>query len=227
MSSESSADRRSIFGPFKVEVDFTNRQIMRVVWASLAYTVFATFLLGVFYTYVLNPAPVLEYDSPPSLFSFPSDFANQWSASGDLRAAVQVWIAGTLGMTALFAIATGVVLSRKIAGPLHRVKSDLRRMKEEGRTFDITLRDGDELMDMVALLNETLSTFGGAQAPSSSDASTRGARELADEDRMSNVAALRAHLATMPGESSSQADREAWSSRMTELLDKTEASLRS
>ncbi len=86
-SSQDGVDRRSIFGPFKVEVDFTNRQIIRVVCASMAYAAFATFLLGVFYTYVLKPAPILEYNSPPSLFSFPSDFANQRSGSGELRTA--------------------------------------------------------------------------------------------------------------------------------------------
>ncbi len=224
MSSENSADRRSIFGPFKVEVDFTNRQIMRVVCASMVYTAFATFLLGVFYTYVLNPAPVLEYNSPPSLLSFPSDFANQWSGSGDLRTAIQIWIAGTLGMTTLFAIATGVVLSRKIAGPLHRLKSDLGRMKSEGRVFDITLRDGDELMDLAGLLNETLVSVSGTGAPAG--ATSQGARELVDEDRMAGLSAVRTHLATLPLADAAQADRDAWSTRMDELLDKAEASIR-
>lgn len=218
MEDQGSIDRRSFFGSFKVEEDFTNRQIMRVVCAAVLYMVFATFLLGVFYTYVMNPAPNLVYSEPPSLFSFPQDFLNQWRGTAEIRSAIQIWIAGTLGMTMMFAIATGVVLSRKLAGPIHRLKSDLTRMKDGAHVFAITLRDNDELRDLAQLVNETLLAI----EQRSQGHNAAAGDDLQVEQTMSDLTAIRTHLDSLPGETVAGAALDAWSSRMRDLVEKAE-----
>lgn len=213
------ANRRSILNSFRVEEDFTNRQIVRVICGASVYVVFVTFLLCVFYTYILGPLLNPAQAGTPSLLSFPEDFRNQWRASAELRGALHVWIAGTLGMTALFALATGLELSRKLAGPIHRLKCDLKRMEAGEEVFEITLRDNDELRDLAAILNQTLMTIENRHVRRCSGTSD----SLAADERMAGLSALRAHLeALSSGPDASRALSE-WATRMRDLIDKVES----
>ncbi len=216
------ANRRSILNAFRVEEDFTNRQILRIVGAASIYVVFATFLLCVFYTYILNPAlyPGQALLERPTLLSFPRDFQNLWSSSGELRGALQIWLTGTVGMTALFALATGLEMSRKLTGPIHRLKSDLNKMKDGADVFTIILRDTDELRDVTAILNETLVAIENRHVDRCGGASQN---LVSDEQRMAGLAALRAHLETLPTDSEPSAGLSEWATCMRDLLDKAES----
>jgi hypothetical protein len=216
-------NRRSILNAFRVEEDFTNRQILRIVAAASLYVLFATFLLCVFYTYILNPAinPGQVLLADPSLLSFPRDFRNLWNASDELRGALQIWMTGTLGMTVMFALATGLEMSRKLTGPIHRLKSDLIKMRDGSDVFKITLRDTDELRDVTAILNETLMTLETRHVERCGGASQS---LMTDEDRMADLAAMRTHLDTLAADSEAPDDLTEWTTRMRDLLDKAESS---
>jgi methyl-accepting chemotaxis protein len=190
-----------------------------VVCGASLYVVFATLFFCVFYTYILGPLLNPAQAGTPSLLSFPEDFRNQWRASAELRGALHVWIAGTLGMTAMFALATGLELSRKLAGPIHRLKCDLKRMEAGEEVFEITLRDNDELRDVAAILNQTLRAIEDRHVQRCSGTSDN----LAADERMAGLSALRAHLdALSTGPDSSGALTE-WATRMRDLIDKAES----
>ncbi len=212
---EKIANRRSVLNSFRIEEDFTNRQILRVVCAASLYVAFVTLLLCVFYTYVLNPTQI----GKPSLLSFPADFRSQWHGSAALRGALQIWIIGMLGMTATFAIATGLVLIKKLAGPIHRLKSDLRRMRDGADVFAITLRDRDELQDVAEVLNETLVAIETRHGERCSGLES----ELRADERSSSLSAMRGHLASLPSDPASSGDLNAWATRMQDLIDKAES----
>lgn len=215
-------NRRSILNAFRVEEDFTNRQILRIVAAASLYVVFATFLLCVFYTYILNPAinPGQGLLEQPSLLSFPRDFRNLWNASDELRGALQIWITGTMGMTVMFALATGLEMSRKLTGPIHRLKADLNKMKDGADVFTITLRDTDELRDVTAILNDTLKMLETRHVERCGGASQN---LVADEERMASLSAMRAHLDTLSSDPDSSGVTTEWTERMRDLLDKAES----
>ena len=220
--SDAVANRRSVLNSFRIEEDFTNRQIYRVVCAASIYMVFVTFLLCVFYTYILNPAQI----GKPSLLSFPGDFSEQWQASEQLRGALKVWVVGVMGMTATFAVATGLVLSRKLAGPIHRLKTDLSRMRDGDEVFEITLRDGDELQDVTEILNETLVAI----ANRGSGIRTEGTEDLAAQERVARLVAMRSHLdelSNATNASDGSGTITTWAARMHDLIDKAEAAGRS
>lgn len=219
---EQFSNRRSILNSFRVEEDFTNRQILRIVAAACLYVVFATFLLCVFYTYILNPAlnPGQSLLEKPSLLSFPRDFKNLWNASQELRGALQIWITGTMGMTAMFALATGLEMSRKLTGPIHRLKCDLNKMKDGSEVFTITLRDTDELRDVTAILNDTLQAIENRHVERCGGASQN---LVSDEERMAGLSALRAHLDRLPTHLDPSDALTQWATHMQDLLDKTES----
>ncbi len=209
-------NRRSALKSLRVEEEFTNRQLLRVLGAASIYIFFATFLFCVFYVYVLNPAQI----GKPSLLSFTEDLRTQWVASAELRGALQIWIATMVGMTACFAVGTGLVLSKKLAGPIHRLKTDLSRMRDGADIFPITLRDGDELQDLTDILNETLCAVDNRSGGRGSAAR----EQLVDEGRLAAIASLQAHLEVLPGTEDHGSALHDWSLRMQDLISKIEAS---
>ncbi len=215
------ANRRSLLSVLRVEEEFTNRQVYRVACSAAIYLTCATFLLCVFYTYILNPTLNPGELGKPSLLSFPQDFRNQWHASADMRAALQIWFAGTLGMTAMFAIATGLVLSRKLAGPIYRLKTDMNKMKDGQDVFEIILRDGDELSDMTRILNETLATIENRHVERCGGGHSA---DLANDERMADLHAMRTHLDTLTTGPDHPEALTQWAARMRDLIDKAEPS---
>lgn len=222
--SNSSENRRSFLNSFRVEEDFTNRQIVRVVCAALVYMVFATFMLCLFFTYNVNPTlnPSIETAQlgKPSLLSFPQDFQNQWAASEQLRGAVKVWITGTLGMTAIFAVAVGLVLSRKLAGPIYHLKKDLLRMQNGEAVFPIILRDGDELRDVADVLNETLAAIESRHVEQCASGTTG---QMVSEETIANIAAMKAQLRSLPSLVEPSEQLTSWAAQMSDMLDKAES----
>jgi len=138
-----------------VEEEFTTRQILRVIGFAGVYMCLATVLVCLFYLYVLHPSPV----GASSPFAVAADLAVRWDASPELRGAVGIWLLGMVAMSGLFAIATGVVFSRRLAGPLHRLKSDLAAIAAGGELRPISLREGDELQDLAEVTNAALSSL--------------------------------------------------------------------
>lgn len=208
--------RRSFWNSIRIEEEFTNRQIFRILAAASIYIVCATFLLCVFYVYVLHPSGI----GKPSLLNFASDFRARWTASPELGSALRVWLVSMGGMSALFALATGLVVSKKLAGPIYRIKMELAKMTASGEAKPITLRENDELVDVADAINraiERLTT--GANAELASRPSYEG------DEHAAGFATLRQHLAEFESLRQTPIDAEAlasWATRMNDLLDKAD-----
>ncbi len=208
--------RRSFWNSIRVEQDFTNRQILRVFAAASIYIVCATFLLCVFYVYVLHPSSF----GKPSLLNFVGDFQARWNASPELGSALRVWLVSMGGMSALFAVATGMVVSRKLAGPIYRIKTDLKQVAETGEVKRIILRKGGELHDVVDAINTAMDTLATGSVVDSQ------AHAGFDKETMAaHVGSLRAQVAQLGEIKQAAMDPESlerWATRMNDLLDKAD-----
>jgi hypothetical protein len=208
-----SKTRRSFWNSIRVEEEFTNRQIYRVFTAASIYIVCATFLLCVFYVYVLHPSGI----GKPSLLNFVADFRARWQSSPELGSALRVWLVSMGGMSALFAIATGMVVSKKLAGPIYRLKTDLTKMAETGEVKPIVLRENDELMDVADAVNAAL-----AKLSMGSSTATEGRAGFDNEQLAAHVATMRAHVKRLDEVKQDADGLEGWATRMSDLLDKAD-----
>lgn len=76
-----------------------------------------------------------------------------------LDEAVEV-IAFTVTLLVMMISVTGyyaLIAAHRIAGPVYRIKEDLKKMVAEDRVFTIKTRSGDSLDTLVATLNDALS----------------------------------------------------------------------
>jgi methyl-accepting chemotaxis protein len=79
-------------------------------------------------------------------------------------------------------LSVGVVVTFRIAGPLHRFESFLKAVARGEKPPDCRIRRGDELQDLCKLLNEATAPLRRADAPATTLESTR-----ADADRDANA----------------------------------------
>jgi len=88
------------------------------------------------------------------------------------------------GSAALLLPATlyvGVLATRRIVGPIYRFEMYLKQVLEEGNREECRIREGDEFMDLCALINRATATLRKSQAgaPSETEASRTGPRAAA------------------------------------------------
>ncbi|MDD5688567.1 MAG: hypothetical protein PHE88_12130 [Elusimicrobia bacterium] len=70
---------------------------------------------------------------------------------------IHLWLIINGLVYALFIGVISIYMSHKIAGPIFKIKKDLREIIDTGNTNkQIFIRKGDELNDLVALINELL-----------------------------------------------------------------------
>ncbi len=62
----------------------------------------------------------------------------------------------SLALLAPFVFALGLRYSHRIAGPVHRMEETLRRVVGSGEFESLRLREGDELQELAALLDQAL-----------------------------------------------------------------------
>jgi methyl-accepting chemotaxis protein len=214
------ANRRSIWNSLRVEEDFTTRQIVRVIGFAGIYTGLATGLVCVFYLYVLNPAPV----GVSSVAALVGDIGVRWQGAPELRGALGIWLLGMVGMSGLFAMATGIVFSRRLAGPLHHLKRDLTRIAEGGEVRPIQLREGDEMQDLADVIHAALLSVQQRRG----DSELTAVRAEQNAERLAEcVDLLRLHLGRLDAFHFRGSDELAvgtWAEGMRTLLDKAERS---
>lgn len=63
----------------------------------------------------------------------------------------------SLAILAPFVFALGLRYSHRIAGPVHRMETTLHKAIENGEFEPLRLREGDELQDLAALVDQALS----------------------------------------------------------------------
>lgn len=63
----------------------------------------------------------------------------------------------SLALLAPFVFALGLRYSHRIAGPVHRMEETLRKVVATGEFESLRLREGDELQELAALLEQALS----------------------------------------------------------------------
>lgn len=135
-------DRRRWWNSFAIEQNFKQRQLVRVLGFSAAYVAISTVAVAVFYQRLVAP---MAAELPPDALQPPG-----------LAQAVGVWATLMMGLSALFATATGLYFGHKLAGPLYRFKTELRRIADGKPVRRITLRAGDEFHDVADALNDAL-----------------------------------------------------------------------
>ena len=70
-----------------------------------------------------------------------------------------IWIEGLLLSLGLFlplTIAAGILMTHRIAGPIYRIEQHLRAILRGENPPQCTLRKGDELVELCALMNKTI-----------------------------------------------------------------------
>ena len=148
-------DQRSWLNHFRIEEDFTKRQVLRIMFCAGIYVAMSTLLLCVFYGYFLDPT---RGTAPPAHLLL-GDIISRWGDYPQLHTAVAIWVTGLTGMSALFAFATAIYMTRRLVGPLYRLKLDLKRIIAGESVEAVRLRQGDELQDLAELFNGALSMF--------------------------------------------------------------------
>lgn len=143
MPESSSANRRSVWNLFNIEQSFQQRQIVRLLALTGLNVVISTGAFVAFHSYELtghaNPGLPLYETPTPSL----------------LRIAI-VWAALMAGLGGLFALLTGLLMTHRMAGPIHKFKNELQRIEAGQAPRPIRLRQGDEFVDMAEALNGAL-----------------------------------------------------------------------
>ncbi|HAM38687.1 MAG: hypothetical protein A2474_05405 [Elusimicrobia bacterium RIFOXYC2_FULL_34_12] len=80
------------------------------------------------------------------------------SAVGDQIKQIHFWLIINGIVYALFIAVVSIYISHKIAGPVYKIKKQLREIMQTGDTSKkIFIRKGDELADLVEIINEYIS----------------------------------------------------------------------
>jgi methyl-accepting chemotaxis protein len=199
--------RRSVWNSFSVEQSFKQRQIMRLLFLTFLNVLVSTGAFVAFHDYELSSsAGVGLYDQPtPSV----------------VRIAI-VWAALMAGLGGLFALMTGLLMTHRMAGPIHNFKRELLRIAEGEAPRPIRVRSGDEFADVALALNAALEALWAR----SDAAATDGALALdLDTIRSVHVEILEGletfDLRALPEDERIQA--EAWREQMRDLETKLNA----
>jgi methyl-accepting chemotaxis protein len=155
MSAMGGRDQRNWLNHLRIEEDFTKRQVLRIMFCAGIYVSMSTVLLCVFYGYFLDPSRAAALPAHLLL----GDIISRWGDYPQLHTAVAIWVTGLTGMSALFAFATAIYMTRRLVGPLYRLKLDLGRIIAGETVEAVRLRKGDELQDLAELFNGALAVF--------------------------------------------------------------------
>ena len=136
-------ERRRWWNSFAIEQSFKQRQLLRVFGFTAVYVAISTVAVSVFYSQLV--APLADSGLPLSAHRPPG-----------LGQAVTVWATLMMGLSAFFATATGLYFGHKLAGPIYRFKTELRRIADGKPVRRIKLREGDEFHDVADALNAAL-----------------------------------------------------------------------
>lgn len=201
MGDENERKKRSIWNSFTVEQGFKQRQIMRLLFLTGLNVLVSTGAFVAFHNYEVTAVHSGGlYDAPgPSV----------------LRIAI-VWAALMAGLGGLFALMTGLLMTHRMAGPIHNFKQELQRIEQGQAPRPIQVRRGDEFADMALALNGALEALWTRSGGAAAD----GALALdLDEIRAAHVEILEG-LETFDMSSLPEAERgqaEAWRERMRDL----------
>ena len=144
---ETQRHRRSVWNSFNVEPGFKQRQIMRLLFLTGLNVLVSTGAFIAFHDYELANHSGVYGQPAPSV----------------VRIAI-VWAALMAGLGGLFALMTGLLMTHRMAGPIHNFKRELRAIAEGRTPQPIRVRKGDEFADVAAALNgalDVLSARGG------------------------------------------------------------------
>lgn len=147
-------DNRRWYGFTRVENALQIRHVSRVILCAAIYVVISSVLFVAFYVDRIGP----------------------WA--GEARTLTLGWVLSMAGMSALFALLVGVYVTRRIAGPIHRIKSDLLRFLQGDESVRIRLRGRDEMTDVADLINLALQARTGSEGPEASSATSALRAEL-------------------------------------------------
>ena len=139
-------NQRSWWNVFSIEEDFKRRQVYRLLVFSIVYVAVSTAAISLFYSQTI--APIESGELP--LYS---------GTAADVGRAAIAWAALMAGISALFAIVSGLYLSHVVAGPLYRFKVELKRIQDGKPPRPIRLRKGGEFHDVADVLNGALETL--------------------------------------------------------------------
>ena len=202
MPEQRPVQRRSLWNLFNIEQGFQQRQIVRLLVLTGLNVAISTGAFVVFHGYELsgraNPSlPLYETPTP-----------------GLLRIAI-VWAALMAGLGGLFALLTGLLMTHRMAGPIHKFKAELQRIEAGQAPRPIRLRRGDEFVDVAEALNGALEALWTRSGP------------LADEGALAlDLEAARAlHAEILDGldPHPEPAQLDAWRERMLALREKLDA----
>ncbi len=199
--------KRSVWNSFNVEQGFKQRQIMRLLFLTMLNVLVSTGAFVAFFNYEMSAG----WGSGPYAQPAPSV----------VRIAI-VWAALMAGLGGLFALMTGLLMTHRMAGPIHHFKQELRRIEAGEAPRPIRLRRGDEFTDVAVALNGALETLWQRSGAAASD----GALALdLDTIRAVHVEILEGletfDFAALPEEQRRQA--EAWRDQMRDLETKLNA----
>lgn len=132
--------RRSMWNSFNVEPGFKQRQIMRLLFLTGLNVLVSTGAFVAFHNYELATHSGGLYAQP---------------APSVVRIAI-VWAALMAGLGGLFALMTGLLMTHRMAGPIHNFKRELEAIAEGRAPQPIRVRKGDEFADVAMALNGAL-----------------------------------------------------------------------
>jgi methyl-accepting chemotaxis protein len=204
---KSGRERRSWESYFKVEPDFKQRQIFRLLGLTALNVTVSTVAFVGFMHHELEilRAGLPFVDAPtPSL----------------VRIGI-VWAALMAGLGGLFAMLTGLMMTHRMAGPIYSFKRELQRIEQGLPPRRIGVRKGDEFKEVADALNGALE----ALAARSRGVSESGELALDLERVRAAHGEILEGLESLDTRSLPEADRrrvDAWRSRMRALRDKLE-----
>jgi methyl-accepting chemotaxis protein len=204
MAETQKRNQRSVWNSFRVEQGFKQRQILRLLLLTMLNVLVSTGAFVAFHNYELTTAHSsgLYVQPPPSV----------------VRIAI-VWAALMAGLGGLFALMTGLLMTHRMAGPIHNFKQELQRIEEGQPPRPISVRRGDEFADVALALNGALEALWIRSGASASE----GALALdLDSIRAVHVEILEGletfDLSALPEQERRQA--EAWREQMLDLESK-------
>jgi hypothetical protein len=134
------------------ESKFRRRQVVRVVAFAMAYVAISTLCMGAVYAAVLGP---LTRGEMPVVLKL--DLLRDIGGIPGLGETLVLWLTLMTSLSLVFAFAVGLHFSHTLAGPLHRIKLELRRLGDGEPLREVSLRKGDDdYADVAEVLNHAV-----------------------------------------------------------------------
>jgi methyl-accepting chemotaxis protein len=206
--------RRKWWNAFGVEPNFKQRQVARILGLTGVYVLISTAALWLVYSTALQPLWIGE-------LPLSGDLAEMARRGPGLRETLVAWATLMMGLSVLFATATGLYLSHKMAGPIYRFKAELRHIQEGKPARQIVLRKGDDFHDVAEAMNSALGRLQQTEADLRDRAALADAVEEVREAHDAVVAAL-GEIDTASLCDGDRAAVERWRGRLAQLLPKLE-----